>query len=117
MLYFPGNTLEQFSRTPPSSMSKPTAQDFTISNDIDLPGAWNQTLEEISRVVQWDLGPPTSLSTEEQARVIAEIISSISPQKAGTERTGTARQVFGDVLSGIQVFGGFVAQGATVVSP
>jgi hypothetical protein len=96
-------------------MSKSRAQDYTISDDIDLPGAWNQTLVEISRVVQWDLGPPISLSAEEQAKVTAKIISSISPPKADTGKIGTARQVFADVLSGIQVFGGFVAQGASVV--
>lgn len=98
-------------------MSKSTAQNSVISADLDLPEAWNQTLEEIARVVGWDLGPLTSLSAEEQTGKIAEITNSISPQKAGKGSISRARRVFGDVLSGIQVFGGFVAQGAAIVRP
>lgn len=63
----------------------------------------------------WDLGPSRSLSTEQLEKKIAEITNSISPQKADVGKTSKAKKVFGDVLSGIQVFGGFVAQGAAIV--
>lgn len=65
----------------------------------------------------WDLGPLSSLSAEEQTKKIAEITNSISSQKAGTEKINRAKRVFGAVLSSVHVFGGFVAQGASVVRP
>lgn len=98
-------------------MTKLVAQEFVVSSDLDLPEAWKQTLQECSKIAGWDLGGATPISVEAQSARVKGIIETISPPKASAEKTGRVREVFGDALSCLQVFGGFVAQGASVVSP
>lgn len=76
----------------------------------DLPEAWRRTVEECQRRAKWktDINAATAS--------IDDIIKKIKSPSGDDTQTSDASKVFNRTLRFVRMFGGVVADGASVVS-